>query len=349
MSDDRAEDLAERASLLVDNGRYAEALPLAGKAVSAAPGAPMALRVLASALSGVGRHSEAVTAARSAVAADPDDPSCLLLLAYVLGAADRSAEALNAARAATARWPHLSGPWHAVAAAAPDGPERVEAARRAVRLAPMSSTVHNTLGLALLAREPDAARGSFATALSLDPTNAAARSNLALVSLRGKRAAEAAEGFLQAVRLDPRLDLARNNLDLAVTALLRKALLGLAILLFVCVLILGDLSGTEATAQPSDALGGVRVLWFLGLASGAVLAVRSVVRFSAPLRGYLLRAVRSNWTTAFWALVVLAFVVVGSVSFYQSAEQGADNRIGLLRTLFFANVASWISRRRRAR
>jgi len=89
-------------------------------------------------------------------------------------------------------------------------------AYRALHYAPDSPSVHNTLGTVLqaLGRRAEA-RAHFEKALALDVTAAYALSNLCYGWMLEGDASKAADACRQALRLQPNLEAARNNLALA--------------------------------------------------------------------------------------------------------------------------------------
>ena len=92
-------------------------------------------------------------------------------------------------------------------------------AYRALHFAPDSPVVHNTLGTVLqaLGRHADA-RAHYERALALDATAAYALTNLCYGWIQDGQAAKAIEACRQALRLQPHLEEARNNLALAYEA-----------------------------------------------------------------------------------------------------------------------------------
>lgn len=92
-------------------------------------------------------------------------------------------------------------------------------AYHALFYAPYSAGAHNTLGTLLLnLRQPDAARVEFERALALEPNAAFALNNLCYaILLQGRRQA-AIDTCRDAVRANPSLTAAHNNLGLAYAA-----------------------------------------------------------------------------------------------------------------------------------
>ena len=92
-------------------------------------------------------------------------------------------------------------------------------ASRAVYYAPQSPVVHNTLGTVLqaLGRRVEA-RAEYERALQADATAAYALTNLCYGWVLEGEAAKGAEACRQALRVNPSLEAARNNLAVAYTA-----------------------------------------------------------------------------------------------------------------------------------
>jgi Flp pilus assembly protein TadD len=89
-------------------------------------------------------------------------------------------------------------------------------ASRAVYYAPRSAAVRNTLGTLLLQLgQLDAARDAFDTALTFEPEAGYILNNLCYLDLAQGHSADALRSCNEAVRLDPNLTVARNNLILA--------------------------------------------------------------------------------------------------------------------------------------
>jgi tetratricopeptide (TPR) repeat protein len=113
--------------------------------------------------------------------------------------------------------PEHAGAWLHLGNALQRAARRDEAAdcfEQALRLDPSSSEAHNNLGGLLASRDPDRAAGLLRSALRLDARNAEAHSNLANILARQGRLAEALKLYEQALRIDPDLGAARQNMAL---------------------------------------------------------------------------------------------------------------------------------------
>src|SRR5205085_1970848 len=124
-----------------------------------------------------------------------------------------------------------------------------------LRVGPNAASMHLAYGEAALAcKLADEAARAFEKVLALDPANAPARNNLAILDLRRNRFGKAIDGFGSALRADPRLDLARRNIDVVGLAMLLK----LRYILFVTAYQLGQ--SMRITDDPTTlraASGGV--------------------------------------------------------------------------------------------
>jgi Flp pilus assembly protein TadD len=210
----------------------------------------------ARALLDVGRADEAAAVLSTTLAADPRDPHawCLLGLAHLR--CDRSRDALASAHRAIElgselEWAHriasiaelrLGNRSRAVAAARESvrlGPgiafshaqlaialsrgwpwqwrEAATEVDRSLELGSHEPEVHRLAGdVALRLRRRRLAQARYRRALELDPSDATALNNLAVVRLRRGAFVAAATAFSHAAALDPATDLHRRNLDAAV-------------------------------------------------------------------------------------------------------------------------------------
>jgi tetratricopeptide (TPR) repeat protein len=208
----------------------------------------------------VGRPDEAAALLSTALAADPGQWRAWCLLGATHLKRRRYGEALECARSAidlepTQEWPHRIA---SISERHLGNLERaVVAAREAVRLAPSEAYAHAELGVALSYARPwrpvealhEAARALelqphdanlhskagdvalklnhtklalawYRRSLEIDPANAVALNNIALIRLRRGLPIAAAAGFGHAAALDPTTDLHRRNLDAAVSHVL---------------------------------------------------------------------------------------------------------------------------------
>ena len=165
-----------------------------------------------------------------------------------------------------------------------DLPAAREAAQRAGGLAPNRAETHITAGvLAARAKRRQEAEASFRQALSIDPQNSVAHSELARMRMGGRHhtnpvgLADAATGFATSIRVDPRAEHARRNLELVLRVFLAKASYFILIDAYL-IARLGSSSGQAAA----------RLLPIVLLALPAGYAWRFVTRLGPDLRRYLL-------------------------------------------------------------
>jgi Flp pilus assembly protein TadD len=230
MSDLRSSELA-RAQVLIELGRWDDAVALLGAVVAADPSESRPHCLLAQALLGAGRTAEALEQAGEAAAADPYDEWPHRLRAIALLRLNDAHGAVAAAREAVRLAPELDSPYlvavdaelrlgNTTAAAA--------AASKALELAPNRAGTHDALGRVALARRRNReAEGHFRHALRLEPEDPIALNNLGLALLRQGRRRSAVAYFASASKANPHDDLARRN---AVRASLGAGGVGVAVL-----------------------------------------------------------------------------------------------------------------------
>jgi Flp pilus assembly protein TadD len=205
-----------RAEALLGLGRAAEARAHVVDVLAADPRNATALRQLARCQAAIGELDDALTTARRAIAAEPEAEHGHRVLSHVLLKRRDFTGAVRAARQALHLAPdnwrgHLS---LVEALRRVDGPSAYTAARRLVELAPQEPDAHIAYGSAAAAAgDRVTARRSFERALALDPSNATARNNLAVLDMREKAWRRALAGFRASQRMDPTQQLARTNLD----------------------------------------------------------------------------------------------------------------------------------------
>jgi len=209
----------------------------------------------------VGRPAEAETRLRGILAGDPTSATVLLLLNRTLLRQDRATEALPVARAACAAAPDLADAQiglstcltrldrlpEAIAAAEravaiaphswvthyhlayvllqgrrPRTQDAYEAGVRAVGMNPGSAEAHNIVGMALAELGDNVgARRAYQNALRIDPQLATAVNNLAALELSERRLHRSTRGLSSALSLDPQSRLVQHNLRVAVVTALR--------------------------------------------------------------------------------------------------------------------------------
>jgi tetratricopeptide (TPR) repeat protein len=218
----------QRADVLVELHRPEEAVTLLHAALAGHPGRADLWGQLAMALLAAGRTSEAYAAAQRRLELAPQNEWGYRLASLSLTGLGRRQEASQAARTSVGLAPHE---WRAYArlarALADEGRlrEAWDAGVRAVELAPEEPEAHMAIGaVAMALRGWQMAEQAYRHVLALEPTNAAARNNLALVTLHRGEVTGAASGFADAVATDPRVDVARRNLEVAVRVAIARLL-----------------------------------------------------------------------------------------------------------------------------
>jgi tetratricopeptide (TPR) repeat protein len=271
--------LGTLSAVLLSAERYPEGLAAADAAVAADPDDERAHRLRALHLIGLGRAEEAVRAGWVCVSLLPDEPAPATCCARALQAAGRLAEALQVA--------------HRVVALAPDSPGAH------LLLADVASDLSDPRSLAT-------ARAAYEQALQLDPQNALARHDLAVLDARSHRPARALSGLIDAGRMDP----GEPAILRTVAAVMWQLSWRLRIWLIVATV------GTLAAGQTATGarIAGATVLlasallgWWTArdLPRRALPVVRAAVRTDRPLTATYL-------ALAYCLLVYVLIVVTGS-------------------------------------
>jgi tetratricopeptide (TPR) repeat protein len=219
-----------KAQALLDVGRADEAAAMLSAALAADSGAWRGWCMLGVAHLERARHREALDCARRAIEIEPEEnwPHRIASVAERhLGNKD---QAVAAAREAVRLAPHnaYAHAQLAVALAHTRRSRRAEAlneAARALELGGHDAKIHCMAGdVALAVKYVWLAEERYRRCLEIDPSNAVAVNNLALIRLRGGLPIAAANGFIRAAALDPTADLHRRNLDVAVRHVLVYAM-----------------------------------------------------------------------------------------------------------------------------
>jgi tetratricopeptide (TPR) repeat protein len=284
----------ERARALCDLARFGDAAQLLQRVVAADPQNARAWCLLAQARLGGHEDSDALRASRTALSLAPDDEWPHRLHSIALGKLGRRDESIAAARSATGVAPHS---WQAfvqlaqaLLGAKSAHQEALGAAEQAVALAPHEAATHIVLGMAARAcKRHEEADAAFRAALAIDPQNSVAHNELARLRLRRSKLAgatalaDAAGGFTNAVRANPRADVSRRNLDLVVRVFLARV----SYLIFLDAYLAGrGLAGSGSVAA--------RLAPVVLLAVPAQFAWRFVRRLSPDLRRHVRRVLLSR-------------------------------------------------------
>jgi tetratricopeptide (TPR) repeat protein len=272
----------QRADALLTLSRWVEAERHARQALAAAPELADGHAVLTRALLGQGRHREAIAAAEAGLARQPDSEWLHRLRALALRRARRPRKALAAIDQALALMPD-SAAAHDTRSLVLQDLKRLKAARAAsamaVELDPEVAAYHAHLGDTWLPANPATAEGHYRDSLALDPEAAAVHNNLGVALLKQKRQADAALAFKAAVKLDPRLAVAKENLFHAADPrrFVKGASIGAATVFAISRL--GILAGRDGRV----AVGGLTLVLLVGWLGYALWARREGIRRVAAL------------------------------------------------------------------
>jgi len=286
---DNAAVALERASALYELRRFPEAAGLLRQAIASEPQNPAAWSLLAAAELSAGNHNGGLEAAERAISLVPDEGWPQRLAAQALRLLGCTEESIRHARQAVRLdpdgWQSHTTLARSLAMSNSDLPEAHGAAARAIALAPNQAETHITAGVvAATAKHRSDAEASFRQALSIDPQNSVAHSELARMRMKGPRytnpsgLADAAGGFATSVSIDPRAGTGRHNLELV----LRLFLARVAYFIFIDAYLITRIGlGSNQS--------GARLLPLVVLAVPSVYAWRFIARLNTSLREYLLR------------------------------------------------------------
>lgn len=221
----------ERASLLMDRGRFEEAVAEVQQAIQAAPDNPFHLGLLALALSKLDRHQQALEAAARTVEAAPDLGYSHWVLAMVYTQRERLSEARKAIQQAIefdpedadffallARIEFESSMWQA----------SVTASERGLQLDPSQDVCLHYRSLAMMQLgNPEEAERGFARLMKDDPNDPHTHEAKGWLCLKQGKAEEAKTHFLESLRLNPTNEEARLGLANALKA--RHVVFGMAL------------------------------------------------------------------------------------------------------------------------
>lgn len=202
-----ADDYVQRAQLLAELGRYDEAGAELGFAIVLEPDNARALVVLARVHLAADRATEALAAAEAAVAAAPDETSPLVARALALTDQRRFGEAAQVADQLLARWPvdaYAQRSAAAILGEARNGQQALDAAWRAVQLAPEEPEGHLVLGLVAARLELfGLAEQAYREALRLEPALAQAGEDVGIIRLERRRYSQALARLAELAAAEP--------------------------------------------------------------------------------------------------------------------------------------------------
>lgn len=336
MSEDTAARLA-RAEILIDLGRPAEARAAIARILAAEPDHERAQRMLVRCLLQL-NDPLALDAARRAVQLAPDGEHAYRLASLAHGKAGQHSAAVLHAREAVRLAPEEWRTHHVLTSALlqSDPAQAYAAGQVGVRVGPHEPSMHLVLGLAAMRSGATMrATEAFHQVLRLDPDNAMARNNLAVLDLRANRFGQAIGGFGSALAADPRLDLARRNIDAAVVSMLLKLRYGALL----SELVAFQFFDTRLSGEARPAAAGLLAVWF-------ATTVWGVTRVPRRLRRYVLGTFRRRGRAAFIG-IVLAIAALGLVlgPLTGLIGIGAGLNLGLTAAVLSAGELFWHSRR----
>jgi tetratricopeptide (TPR) repeat protein len=333
-----------RAEQLLELGRAAEARSQIAMVLAAEPGNGRAQRLLVRCLLKLG-DPQSLGAARRAVTLEPDNEHSQRLASLACAKAGLSEEAVRHAREAVRLAPAEWRARHVLTSALVEtDPEAAFAAgTEGLRVGPHEPSMHLVVGLAALkARRNARAREAFRTVLSLDPGNAMARNNLAVLDLRANKFGDAMEGFGSALAADPRLDLARGNIDtVALNMLIKLRAVVLIGILIAFQVLLNRPTGPDAATVDVVAAAALLTMW-------AVTAGWGYSRIPRRFRRYALGVVRRRGRAAVIATAIAAAVigvVIGPLLHLVSSSAGITLGSGVAVAITAAELI-WYSKRR---
>lgn len=218
MSSDSPDSAAvQRGMILVQQGRFPEGRAYLQQAVAADPNDAQALALLATCEYRIdGEEATALTTIERALALEPLQPHYHALRAWILLALKRPRPALAGAAEALRLDPACDLALTATAAAhlqLENWSEAEQAARRALEIDPDDTDAANLLGEALRVQgrreEIDAHIG---VRLARDPLDPRTHASAGWAALQNGERERAEEHFVEALRLDPHLSMARSGL-----------------------------------------------------------------------------------------------------------------------------------------
>ncbi|HEY4268924.1 MAG TPA: tetratricopeptide repeat protein [Galbitalea sp.] len=343
-------DAASQARVYLDTNRPAQAITALGQALADQPDAPELLQLLAQAHlaadSGRQGATDAIAAATKALALDPDDPFPwrILSIAYTrLGSHAQSREAARTSRQlAPWLWVSHTIVAHADASAHAISTDTANSMAEALRLAPGEAEVHFAAGrVADASRDTGAAADHYREALSLDPTHAGARNNLAVIDMRNGNAGSAAAGFVGILARDPNSALALYNLRVAAGRSLRVV----NIVLWVAVVIVNGVGRGPATGTTDKTISVIVALLATACILGYVLWVRR--RAGAYFSRFVRSIPKTDRVLTVWASALACCLVAIVAAIFVPATAVREIYSTAAIVLFISLVGSTVLRRTR--
>jgi Flp pilus assembly protein TadD len=323
-----ASDL-QRAKAALDLRRPDEALRHLDRAIASAPHDDRLWCLRAQAMLQLERPEDALEAARRAAGLDPTEEWSHRLASVALVNLNRPADAVVEAREAVRLAPHLPIVRVQLAQAMANLPELRRAAYdealAAVTLDPTEPECH--LVVADTARKlgwTRQAEAAYRQVLAMDPGNAAAMNNLAVLRLQQGRTGEALSGFTAAAAHDPRMSVARRNVEVTAWKLVQRVTLALWITTWVASALTndGNQSGNDLLFNGIPSSGTLAPVF--GALIIAALCVQSWKAIPATARPFVMRLPLRRP----WMLASLGFAAAGALCLSLEAVLGAPFRRG---------------------
>jgi tetratricopeptide (TPR) repeat protein len=277
-----APDQLQRAKVMIDVGRFPDAIALLAPVIAADPDNGVAWSLLAQAQIGADKPAAALAAANRAGQLSPDTAWPHRLRSVAQRQTGRSHAAVDSAFEACKREPHdwvnhLVLAQAALGAAGYIGPGgtsslaiAAQASAHARALGPNEAAAHYVSGQVSRAEGDDqAALGYFERTLALDPEHSRALNELGRIRLRRGDSGAAAKHFVQAARIAPAETVYGHNVEIAVAAaersvrkLVRWVIYGSWLLIVVAPAASQSLAGQIAVlAAVGVAVAVVAVVW----------------------------------------------------------------------------------------
>ena len=317
----------QRAKAALELRRPEEALRHLDRAMAAAPNDDRIWCLRAQAFLQLERHEEALESAQKASALDPAEEWSHRLASVALVNLGRGQEAVDEAGEAVRLAPFLPIVRVQLAQAMAALPHLRRAAYdealAAVTLDPNEPECH--LVVADTARKlgwTRQAETAYRQVLAMDPANAAAMNNLAVLRLQQGRTGEALSGFSAAAAHDPRMTVARRNVEVTAWKLLQRVTLALWITTWVASALSDERSSGDA------AFGGLPSSATLAPIIGAVVIVTLCVQSWRTVPATARPFVRRLPLRRPWMLASLVFAGAGSACLIVDAVVGAPFRRG---------------------
>jgi tetratricopeptide (TPR) repeat protein len=330
--------------------RPREAAELAAREVAGAPSSAHAWTILARCYAAMEQPAQALEAANRAVGLDPSDPEPHLIASKALQKLGGTAQAIRAAEEVLRLAPLHPAAHANLATALTSRPlgetffglfmprayrRATEHAAKAIALAPAATTGHFAAGLvAMRSRRPRQARIHFQRVLQLDPQNAAALNNLAVLDVGRGRVSKGTARYAQAIATEPTMGLARQNAR-ATVHMVAFAFHAFGWLIYFC--FSGIMTGSQTGPLAFSWTTRSSVALALSLAY-AISVVGAYLRLDPRVRAFGRRLVTGSWIRKAVLVLDTAIFACFAISTTSHGVLAADTYgIGMLLI-----VLSWV-------